>query len=230
MLRVKNLDAHYGESQVLFNVEIDVPAKSTVCILGRNGVGKTTLVRSIMGLHTARTGVIDYEEHSLMKISGDRYSSMGISYVPQEQPVINSFSVFENLKLSIIGTGKKFTKVPEVVYDYFPILKERVNQKAGTLSGGQKKMLAIARALVTDANLIILDEPTEGIQPSIVYQFREIIRDLGKSKGILLIEQNVDTALAVAEKGYIMEKGKIVRSDKMEILEEDGSITKYLSF
>lgn len=230
MLKVENLNASYGESQVLYDIALEVPDKSVICILGRNGVGKTTLVRNVMGLHKIQDGKIHYNGKSLVDINPSEYTKLGIGYVPQEQPVLGSFSVYENLKLSIIGSGKKFTKVPEVVFEYFPILKERLEQKAGTLSGGQKKMLAIGRALATDAQFLILDEPTEGIQPTIVQKFREIIKELGKTKSVLLIEQNVETAKQVADLAYIMEKGKIMRKDDMKTLEVDGSIQKYLSF
>ncbi|MEM0979534.1 MAG: urea ABC transporter ATP-binding subunit UrtE [Cyanobacteria bacterium P01_H01_bin.58] len=216
MLKISGLNFFYGESHILRDVDMTVPQGQMVCLIGRNGVGKTTLLKNIMGLLLPRTGDIRYEGASLLKLSPDRRARMGIGYVPQGREIIPRLTVKENL---IIGQealgdrGKKVADVPAEIYELFPVLKTMLGRMGGDLSGGQQQQLAIARALMSRPKLLVLDEPTEGIQPSIILDIESAVRRIIETTGIsvLLVEQHLHF-VRQADFYYAMQKGGIVAS------------------
>lgn len=230
LLSVDSIYVYYQDALILNDVSIDVMHSEVVCLLGRNGVGKTTLLRSIIGLTPPRQGSISLEE---TRISGrPPYSIVkrGIGYVPQGREIFPELTVEENLKAgTFINPGWK-PQIDSAVFEYFPFLKNRLKEKGGRLSGGQQQMLAIARAMSGAPKLLILDEPTEGIQPSIIQEIFDIIRDLNAKTGltILLVEQNIDFALNLSSRGYILEKGQIVSKGRVDELKEDFIVKNYL--
>jgi urea transport system ATP-binding protein len=212
MLRVDGLSAAYGESQVLWNVSLDVPAGSVVCLMGRNGVGKTTLLRTVMGLLAARDGRVMLDEHDVTSWSTDRRARAGIGYVPQGREIFPHLTVAENLRISLLGCGR--TRGLDDALDLFPKLRELMSRKGGVLSGGEQQMLAIGRALLTRPKVLMLDEPTEGIQPSIILEIEDALRRIKKELGlaVLLVEQYLDFAERLADAYVIMAKGAVVAS------------------
>jgi urea transport system ATP-binding protein len=212
MLRVDSLSAAYGESQVLWNVSFDVPAGSVVCLMGRNGVGKTTLLRTVMGLLAARDGRVMLDEHDVTGWSTDRRARAGIGYVPQGREIFPHLTVAENLRMSLLGCGR--TRALDDALDVFPKLRELMSRKGGVLSGGEQQMLAIGRALLTRPKVLMLDEPTEGIQPSIILEIEDALRRIKKELGlaVLLVEQYLDFAERLADAYVIMAKGAVVAS------------------
>ena len=220
MLRVSNLHAHYGKSHVLQGVDLQVGDGEAVGLLGRNGVGKTTTLRAIMGLLPPSDGSVHFGEVQLNAIPAHTVAGRGIGYVPQGRHIFPKLTVFENLCLGLPkdpGDGEL-----EPVFAQFPRLKERLKQLGGTLSGGEQQMLAIARCLVMKPKLLILDEPTEGIMPKLVADLRHDIKRINETGvSILLVEQNVPTALAVCSRIYVMEKGRISHEASSQELKAD---------
>src|ERR671924_164403 len=200
MLSTQGLNVSYGDSQILWEVDLHVPPGQVVCLMGHNGVGKTTLLKSIMGLLKPRAGGITFQGHDLTALSPDQRARRGIGYVPQGR-------------------------------DIFPVLQTMLTRKGGVLSGGQQQQLAIARALVTRPTLLLLDEPTEGIQPSIILEIEDVIRRIKETgqMSILLVEQYVDFARRLADYVYVMEKGSIVLAGKIQDLSE-ADVKRYLAF
>jgi urea transport system ATP-binding protein len=198
--------------------------------MGRNGVGKTTLVKSIMGLLRIKSGKILYDGLDIAPLSSDRRAGLGIGYVPQGREIFSSLSVKENLEIGLLGNRHRLKKVPEKIYELFPVLKEMLKRKGGDLSGGQQQQLAIARALCLDPKLLILDEPSEGIQPNIVQQIGEVIDYLTQEEKltVMLIEQKLPFARKHGDRFYIMERGHIVAEGGMEKL-DDSIVKRYLS-
>lgn len=232
MLEVKNLRASYGGSLVLQGVDMAVPKGHIVAIMGRNGMGKTTLMRSMVGLIRSLSGQVLFDGEDIIGLAPHRISNLGISYVPQGKEIFQSFTVLENLRLGVVKFQKKDRALPQEIFHYFPILEERRNQKAGSFSGGEQQMLAIARALVSNPKLLLLDEPSEGIQPSIVKEIGEILIKINREKGvtILLVEQNVDLVLDISNECFFIEKGMIVnRSTTDHLRKDDTLINQYLS-
>ena len=232
MLKIKNLQASYGGSLVLQGVDMEVPPGHIVALMGRNGVGKTTLMKSVIGLVPPRSGHVLLDGKDITRLPPHQISSLGVSYVPQGKEIFQSFTVYENLRLGIVKFKRKDRTIPQDIFDYFPILEERKNQKAGSFSGGEQQMLAIARALVSNPKILLLDEPSEGIQPSIVKEIREILVRINRERGvtILIVEQNVDLIMDIAKECFFMEKGKIVDQSETDHLREDDSlITQYLA-
>lgn len=231
MLRLDNLNVSYGDSQVLWNVDLHVPEGQVVCLMGRNGVGKTTLLKSIVGLLKPRSGSIDLQGRPLLGYTSDRRARLGIGYVPQGREIFPDMTVLENLRVGLVARGLAANNIPDDIFQLFPVLKTMLNRKGGVLSGGQQQQLAIARALVTRPSLLLLDEPTEGIQPSIILEIEQIIRrirDTGQVS-ILLVEQYVDFAQRLADYVYVMEQGRIVLDGKIDALAEDD-VKRYLTF
>jgi urea ABC transporter ATP-binding protein UrtE len=226
MLRIENLHASYGGSLVLHGVNLSIRPGEIQALMGRNGMGKTTLMRTIMGLLSARSGNITFDGQPIQDLRTHEIAAKGLGYVPQGREIFGDFTVWENLHLGTLKLPRNQRKLPEEVFDYFPILKERKNQKAGSFSGGQQQMLAIARALVTRPKMLLLDEPSEGIQPSIVDQISEILKKINAETGltILIVEQNVDMVLETATRCAFMEKGRIVETCSMEDIRKDESI------
>ena len=231
MLSVQGLNVSYGDSQVLWDVQLQVPPGQVVCLLGRNGVGKTTFLKTLMGLLRPWAGVITFNGQAITTLSPDRRARLGIGYVPQGRDIFPDLTVLENLRLGGVARGEKHGTIPADIFQLFPILQSMLTRKGGVLSGGQQQQLAIARALITRPALLLLDEPTEGIQPSIILDIEQVIRRL-KDTGqiaILLIEQYVDFARRLADYVYVMEKGSIVLEGKIQEIPDDD-VKRYLAF
>lgn len=212
VLEVQGLRAAYGETPILQGVDLTVGKGEIVALIGRNGVGKSTTMRCLIGLLRTRGGSIHLLGQDITSLSSDARARRGIGYVPQGREVFARMTVAENLMVGELVGGRDGKKLPDLVYDYFPRLAERRNQLAGTMSGGEQQQLAIGRALVGNPALMLLYEPSEGIQPSIVQLICEVLRTIRKDLGttILFVEQNLDTILDVGERAYVMEKGRVV--------------------
>lgn len=214
MLQIDKLHVQYGESTVLHDVNLAVPPGEVVCLLGRNGVGKTTLIKSIMGLLRPRGGKVTLADTDVTHWSPSRRARAGVGYVPQGRGIFPHLTVYENLLIGFeAAPGRKVDGgALEEAYTLFPVLKQMRTRLAGTLSGGQQQQLAFARVLVRRPQLLLLDEPTEGIQPSIMEQIEDLIRSLRAAgrTSILLVEQYLDFALNVGNYFYVMETGTIV--------------------
>ena len=224
-LRISNLNVYYGESHILRNVDMSIPAGQMVCLIGRNGVGKTTLLKTIMGLLKPRTGEILFADKPITKLTPDRRAKMGIGYVPQGREIIPRVSVKDNLLLGLEARpqGRKGKEsIPEEIFELFPVLKTMLSRMGGDLSGGQQQQLAIARALMGKPRLLVLDEPTEGIQPSIILEIEAAVKRIIKATGIsvLLVEQHLHF-VRQADKYYAMQKGGIVASGNTEDLSQE---------
>lgn len=211
MLEIKNLSSYYGESNIIPNLSLSVPDKEVVCLVGRNGVGKSTTLKSIMGLVKTPSGSIELDGKEIIKKKTYERAALGIGYVPQGREIFPQLTVQENLELGLQVNGGK-GEVGEEIFELFPIIKEFLHRKGGNLSGGQQQQLAIARALVSHPKLLILDEPTEGIQPSVIEDIASAIEKVNKQLGItvLIVEQYLDFVLAVSNRYYVMDKGEIV--------------------
>lgn len=212
MLTINNMSACYGESSVIKNLTLDVPDKKIVCLIGRNGVGKSTTLKSIMGLVKTPDGSIMLDGKDIIKMKTYDRVKLGIGYVPQGRDIFPQMTVQENLELGLKSVGGG--KVPDYIYDLFPILPKFAKRNGGDLSGGQQQQLAIARALVLKPKILILDEPTEGIQPSVIEDIGDAIKKVNETLGItiFIVEQYLDFVLGISDYIYIMEKGDIIRS------------------
>lgn len=224
MLNVAALNVYYGESHILRNVDLNVFPGEMVCLIGRNGVGKTTLLKSVIGLLSPRSGGINLMGDPILLKSTDQRARMGIGYVPQGREIIPKLTVKENLILGL-ETGRTKGREPEMLeqaFDLFPVLKSMLSRLGGDLSGGQQQQLAIARALMGRPQLLLLDEPTEGIQPSIVSEIEASVRGIVETTGIsvLLVEQHLHF-VRQANRYYAMQKGAIVASGQTETLSND---------
>ena len=234
MLVASDLQVYYGESQVLKDVSIKVPRGKAVCIMGRNGVGKTMLIKTLIGTLQPRSGTIIYEGKDITHEPPHKRSRVGISYVPQGRGIFPHMSVYENLLIGFESVKKPSKQhvqdTVQDIYTIFPVLKEMRNRVAGTLSGGQQQQLAIGRALVSHPRMVLLDEPTEGIQPSIVEEIQRVIVRLREDRGIsvLLIEQFLDFAMGVADYCYVMSSGTIVSAGAASEL-SDMVVREHLS-
>ncbi|MEW5814305.1 MAG: urea ABC transporter ATP-binding subunit UrtE [Spirochaetota bacterium] len=229
-LEVKNIFVDYKGALILHDVSLELDREEFVCILGRNGVGKTTLLRSIMGLTPPKAGSIFLNGENIAGRRPYYIARKGISYIPQGRQIFPDLTVEENLKVGTFITPEN-KKIKSELFDYFPFLQEKLKGKAGELSGGQQQMLAIARALAGEPHTMILDEPTEGIQPSIIKTIIEIIKDLIREKKLtfILVEQNIDFAFQLSSRGYILEKGMVVSQGPVESLKEDSIVKSYLT-
>lgn len=232
MLRVEDVHAFYGRSHILQGVNLAIEAGEIVCLLGRNGVGKTTTLKSIMGITPSRQGSIIFEGEEILGIEPHEIARKGISYVPEDRRIFPMLTVEQNL---ILGT-KNLTNISsktkidnlEKMYNYFPPLKERKHQLGGTLSGGEQQMLTTARGLVGKPRLMLLDEPFEGLAPLIVKTLMKIISLLCQNEGLtlLLVEQNAHLALRLSNRGYVLEKGVITFQGSSEVMRESDEVKK----
>ncbi len=230
MVNVSQLNQRYGGSQILWDLNMDIAAGSRTCIMGRNGVGKTTLLKCLMGMLPAASGSITINQQDVTRASIESRANIGVGYVPQGRHIFGQLTVEENLKVSLNCKRQTSRSLPEDIFEYFPVLKEMLQRRGGDLSGGQQQQLAIARALVLNPNMLILDEPNEGIQPNIVQLIRDVLLRLNKEKGmtIVLVEQKLPFARAVGEQFYLMERGKVVSHGAMPELNDD-LVKQYLS-
>lgn len=213
MLEIKNLSSYYGESRIIPSLSISVPKGEIVCLVGRNGVGKSTTLKSIMGMVKTPEGSILLDGKEIIGKKTYERAALGIGYVPQGREIFPQLTVAENLELGLQVSGGK-GEIGEEIFELFPIIKTFMNRKGGNLSGGQQQQLAIARALVSHPKLLILDEPTEGIQPSIIEDIATAIERVNKELGItiLIVEQYLDFVLSVSDRYYVMDKGEITLS------------------
>ena len=231
ILNVKNITSGYQSADVLRGVSISITEGEIVSIIGRNGVGKTTLVRTVMGLLPARAGQIEFNGKNITTDSADHRARQGIGYVPQGREIFPELTVQENLKMGgFVGTKENKLNF-ELVFKYFPILKERLSQRGGTLSGGQQEMLAIARALIKQPKLLILDEPSDGVQPSIIEEIGQFLLKLKESSifSVLLVEQNFDLLQTVSDRAYAMEKGVVASQLSSEDLSNDEILITHIA-
>ncbi len=234
MLKVENINTYYGTSHILHNVSLEVQDGEIVVLLGRNGVGKSTTLKSIMGIAQSKSGKVTFQGEEITRLSPDKIARKGISFVPEDRRVIPNLTVFENLKLGMLIRGKNvnMSETLETVFHYFPKLKERLNQMGESLSGGEQQMLTTARGLVANPRLMMIDEPTEGLAPIIVEEIWEMLKKLHENKvTILLVEQNYEMSLQLSSslRAYILEKGHIRLSGTREELHaKQEEVERYL--
>jgi branched-chain amino acid transport system ATP-binding protein len=230
MLTLNDIHTYYGESYVLHGVSLSVKQGTVVALLGRNGMGKTTTIRSIIGFTPPRNGVVRFRDKDITHLKPYLIAKMGIGLIPQGRNIFPSLSVKENLTMAARKKGRPGEWTLDKVYSQFPILEERSNLKGNLLSGGEQQMLAICRGLMTNPDLLLMDEPSEGLAPTIVREIGSIISHLKtKDLSILLVEQNLPMALGVSDYAFIISKGKIVYESSPNELEENEEIkVKYL--
>lgn len=230
MLNIQNLEQYYGESHTLWDVKFNITSGSRMCLMGRNGMGKTTLLQCIMGLNPIKEGNIQFEEKDLAHQPAEIRARLGIGYVPQGRQIFSQLTVEENLLVGLNARRDKVRKIPERIFELFPVLKEMMHRRGGDLSGGQQQQLAIGRALTIDPKLLILDEPCEGIQPNIVQQIGDVLLKLNEEENvtILLVEQKLPFARRVGQEFTIMDKGRSVAAGEMTQLNDD-LIKKHLT-
>lgn len=231
VLSVTDIHATYGYVPVLMGVELDLRESEILALLGRNGVGKTTLMRVLIGLLKPSKGTVELDGKVVSGLPAHRIARLGISYVPQGRGIFPKLTVGENLILGTRATGEKRPVIPEEVFTYFPLLKDRIKQQAGTLSGGEQQMLALGRGLCGKPKIMLLDEPSEGIQPNIVQQLGDLVVGIvEKTKiSVLLVEQNLDLARRMARRCMVMDMGQIVHEGSPEEFEDEALVKKYLA-
>ena len=224
MLKVDSLDLHYGQSKILSNVSMEAQAGKVTCVMGTNGVGKTSLLKTISGVHHRSNGSISLGGVQVGKVPSYKLATLGIAYVPQGRDIFPLLTVRENLETGFACLSRSSRKVPDEIFELFPVLKEMENRRGGDLSGGQQQQLSIGRALVTNPKLLLLDEPTEGIQPNIIQQIGRVIeylRDRG-DMAIVLVEQYFEFAYNLADHFYVLRRGEVTMSgDKTSLQKSD---------
>jgi branched-chain amino acid transport system ATP-binding protein len=228
-LAISGLDCFYGEVQVLHALALDLRRGEVLCVLGRNGAGKTTLLKAIMGLVRARSGSIRLGDRELTALAPHEVPQAGVAYVPQGRRLFAEMSVAENIEIGL-NARKKGAEVRNAVLDLFPVLRERLGQRSGTLSGGEQQMLAMARALCLEPDVLLLDEPTEGLMPSMIARIREAVAALSaRSVSTILVEQRVDAVLPVADRVLFVENGRSRETVDVEALRTDpGLVHRYV--
>ena len=230
MLKIDAINQFYGQSHTLWDLSLELQQGECLCLMGRNGVGKTTLLNVLMGQLPIKSGQIEFDGQDISKFSVERRAEIGIGYVPQGRQIFPLLTVEENLKIGLPARRDNKRQIPDQVYELFPVLKEMKQRRGGDLSGGQQQQLAIGRALVLDPKLLILDEPTEGIQPNIVSEIGDIIRKLNRDIGltVLLVEQKLPFARKVGDRFCLLDRGRRVADGLMADLNE-GLIKEYLT-
>ncbi|MEM6971451.1 MAG: urea ABC transporter ATP-binding subunit UrtE [Pseudomonadota bacterium] len=228
MLHVRDLRVAYGQSEILHGLNLDVDKGEIVAVMGRNGMGKTTLMKSLIGIVPPRQGSIQVDKTEIATMKSHKRVSEGVAYVPQGRAIFSTMTVQENIETGLTVTGKK--AVPEQLYEMFPVLKEMRKRRGGNLSGGQQQQLAIARALAAEPKILLLDEPTEGIQPSIIREMARTLRKIRDEHGLTIVvsEQVLSFALDVADRVVVIENGSFVFEGPREGLDEER-VTKFLS-
>ena len=230
MLTLADINQSYGQSHTLWDISLEIPKGGCVSLIGRNGVGKTTLLNCIMGLLKLDSGTIVFDGKDISGMPPESRAAMGIGYVPQGRMIFPLLTVHENLQTGMAALPRRERRIPEMIFELFPVLRDMLDRRGGDLSGGQQQQLAIARALVLTPRLLILDEPTEGIQPNIVQQIGDIISKLNQELGltVLVVEQKLPFVKRVTNRFSIMTKGSIVADDEMPAL-NDALIAEHLS-
>ncbi|MCH2567383.1 MAG: urea ABC transporter ATP-binding subunit UrtE [Pseudomonadales bacterium] len=230
MLTLADINQSYGQSHTLWDISLEIPKGGCVSLIGRNGVGKTTLLNCIMGLLRLDSGTIIFDGKDISGMPPESRAAMGIGYVPQGRMIFPLLTVHENLQTGMAALPRRERRIPEMIFELFPVLRDMLDRRGGDLSGGQQQQLAIARALVLTPRLLILDEPTEGIQPNIVQQIGDIISKLNQELGltVLVVEQKLPFVKRVTNRFSIMTKGSIVADDEMPAL-SDALIAEHLS-
>jgi branched-chain amino acid transport system ATP-binding protein len=227
LLKIEKLHASYGGVEVLRDISLEFGESEVLCLLGRNGAGKTTLLKTIMGLVRATSGSVTLEGTELTKLPAHEVPRHGVAYVPQGRRLFAELSVAENIEIGLMTRGKG-RETRDAVLDLFPVLRERLNQRSGTLSGGEQQMLAMARALAIEPKVLLLDEPTEGLMPSAIAKIRETVAAL-RERGVstLLVEQRVDAVLPVADRVAFIENGRSVKTVGVAELREDPAMVRH---
>jgi branched-chain amino acid transport system ATP-binding protein len=226
-LDIQNLDAGYGRSQVLFGVNVSVPWRGGVAILGRNGAGKTTLMKAIIGELPLLGGSVSLDAHNVGHLPTEQRIRLGLGYVPQEHSVFGRLSVRDNLAVGAL-TNRDSQAVNRVL-EIFPKLGQRMDQVAGTLSGGERKMLAIGRALLSNPRMLLLDEPTEGVWIGVIEEITERLISLTKEIAILIVEQHLDLALRVADRAFVLDRGRVAIMGSAQEVRDDPRLLQYLA-
>ena len=220
MLEISQINQFYGGSHTLWDAQLSVPAGGCVCLMGRNGVGKTTLLKVIMGLLPARSGSLKFDGQEMVGLKPEKRARLGIGYVPQGREIFADLTVEENLRVGLAAKGRR--TLPEKIFALFPVLKKMLGRRGGDLSGGQQQQLAIGRALASEPKLIILDEPCEGIQPNIVHEIGDVIMKLNEEGiAVLLVEQKLPFARRVARSFCMMDRGRTVASGEIAGLNDE---------
>jgi urea transport system ATP-binding protein len=230
VLTIQGLNQFYGGSHTLWDVDLNVPAGSRMCVMGRNGMGKTTLLKCIMGLQPVTSGSVMFGGRNLLEHYAEQRARLGIGYVPQGREIFSQLTVEENLSVGLALRKSSPRTIPPRIFDLFPVLKRMMKRRGGDLSGGQQQQLAIGRALVLEPKLLILDEPTEGIQPNIVHEIGDIVLRLNQEEGltVLLVEQKLPFARRVASEFCILDKGRRVAAGPIGDL-TDEVVREHLS-
>lgn len=230
LLSIAGLNQSYGGSRTLWDIDLEVPRGSRTCLMGRNGTGKTTLLKCVMGLLSISSGSITFDGTNLVGLPAEDRARRGIGYVPQGREIFPQLTVEENLRVGLASRPAGHRTVPSHLFDLFPVLRKMLTRRGGDLSGGQQQQLAIARALVLDPKLLILDEPTEGIQPNLVHEIGDVILRLNEEAGltVLLVEQKLPFARRVATEFHILEKGRFTARGAIADL-SDGIVREHLS-
>lgn len=231
MLSIENLTAGYGSARILNGIDLSVAPREVVALLGRNGVGKTTLMKAIMGIVPPASGSVTFLDAEIAGWPTHRIARGGIGYVPQGRGIFDKLTVEENLLMGLRSLDRPSNVIPDFIYDRFPILKERRRQVAGTLSGGQKQQLAISRALCGEPRLLLLDEPSEGIQPNIVQDIGAFLRELVATRDIavIVVEQNLSLVESAADRFCMMDKGRIQHRGPVADLQDEAVLKEFLS-
>ncbi|MCB2261571.1 MAG: urea ABC transporter ATP-binding subunit UrtE [Candidatus Thiosymbion ectosymbiont of Robbea hypermnestra] len=230
MLSLRRVNQYYGESHTLWDLDMDFPRGRCTCVMGRNGVGKTTLMNTIMGLLPLRSGNLEYQGIDLAGSAAEKRARLGIGYVPQGRKIFPMLTVAENLRIGLPARTDRDKRLPALVFELFPVLQEMLGRRGGDLSGGQQQQLAIGRALAIAPRLLILDEPTEGIQPNIVRDIGDILIRLNRELGltVILVEQKLPFARRVADRFLILDRGRLMAEGKMDAL-GDNLVKEYLT-
>ncbi len=226
-LNVSDLDAGYGRSQVLFGVSMSAPWRGGVAILGRNGAGKTTLMKAIMGELPVKRGQVTLDARDVTKLPTEQRIRAGFGYVPQDHPVFARLSIRDNLAVGALTN--KDSRAVDRVLEMFPKLGQRLDQAAGTLSGGERKMLAIGRALLSEPRVLLLDEPTEGVWIGVIEEITDRLVALAKDIAVIIVEQHLDLALRVADRAYVLDRGRVALTGTAEEVRNDPRLLQFLA-
>lgn len=229
MLKLENVNQYYGESHTLWDISLNVQKGTFLCVMGRNGVGKTTLMKTLMGSVALRSGRISLNDRDVSRATPEARARAGIGLVPQGREIFPLLTVEENLRVGLAAGRTKGKRIPDHIFELFPVLKQMLGRRGGDLSGGQQQQLAIGRALVLDPTVLILDEPTEGIQPNVVKEIGDVLVRLNREMGVtvLLVEQKLPFARRVAQEFCILDRGRLAANGAMAAL-DDGLIDRYL--